>query len=464
MLKVLKDTRRRVVETVLENVGVSERTVDEEYDLYVTNFNELIADMNECGSGISSVLTKQKDFFSEAVELSEAMSRIFDRSANMSWKDCYCELEYQANAIAFREAWREINTIIRTSCAMVSTEQALQPLYLAVTKLGPDVEEVCKERNLSVKDYDSHRRRLKGLESKRDTLQAQGKGNSTSYLEAVAEINRFTNKVQSSYDYYIERNSTSKKDILDVKKAHDKLVDILLITVLTCQAELFTAAADRLNKVVETLPQDKVQQIRKRIQDYVKQGGVTAPKEEKSNLEKGLAIISGKALPSDFKNSEEAALQEQFQESLRREKAILVIESESNNSNANASQSPRPPPPQSQNLNKNNNNINSSNGVKSFVQAANNKIASSSNSTVKSFAVYKNTSTVPAPPPPPPQPKKKNSRVVALYDHEADADDELEFRTGDIVEVLETSDDGWWTGRFNGKEGLFPVNYVKVLD
>jgi hypothetical protein len=52
--------------------------------------------------------------------------------------------------------------------------------------------------------------------------------------------------------------------------------------------------------------------------------------------------------------------------------------------------------------------------------------------------------------------------VTALYDNEIDADDELPFNKGDKVEVLKTEKGGWWFGRCNGKEGLFPVDYVNI--
>ncbi len=64
------------------------------------------------------------------------------------------------------------------------------------------------------------------------------------------------------------------------------------------------------------------------------------------------------------------------------------------------------------------------------------------------------------PPPPGPPPAKKKVQVKALYDHVAEADDELTFNVGQLIEVVATSDDGWWKGKCNGKEGLFPVNYV----
>lgn len=41
--------------------------------------------------------------------------------------------------------------------------------------------------------------------------------------------------------------------------------------------------------------------------------------------------------------------------------------------------------------------------------------------------------------------------------------DDLSFKTGDIVEIVEETNADWWTGRINGKEGLFPSNHVEIL-
>jgi len=86
-----------------------------------------------------------------------------------------------------------------------------------------------------------------------------------------------------------------------------------------------------------------------------------------------------------------------------------------------------------------------------------------------------------APPPPPatkpkpkPKPKPQPVYVVALYDFTAQvrsarrwqiqvltgtqADGDLDFNTGDKIEVVSRTDskEDWWTGKLNGRQGVFP--------
>ncbi|KAF8525245.1 BAR-domain-containing protein [Hysterangium stoloniferum] len=76
------------------------------------------------------------------------------------------------------------------------------------------------------------------------------------------------------------------------------------------------------------------------------------------------------------------------------------------------------------------------------------------------------TATKRAPPPPPPlkpKPKPAVQYVVALYDFQAQADGDLDFMTGDRIEIVERtpSQEDWWTGKLNGRQGVFPGNYVQ---
>ncbi|XP_030910905.2 hematopoietic lineage cell-specific protein [Melopsittacus undulatus] len=53
--------------------------------------------------------------------------------------------------------------------------------------------------------------------------------------------------------------------------------------------------------------------------------------------------------------------------------------------------------------------------------------------------------------------------AVALYDYQGDGDDEIYFDADDIITHIEMVDEGWWQGQCRGKIGLFPANYVRLL-
>ncbi|CAE6456299.1 unnamed protein product [Rhizoctonia solani] len=63
-------------------------------------------------------------------------------------------------------------------------------------------------------------------------------------------------------------------------------------------------------------------------------------------------------------------------------------------------------------------------------------------------------------PPPPAGPQCK-----ALWDYNLDGllKDDLSFRAGDIIQIVKEDNADWWSGRLNGREGMFPVNHVEKL-
>ncbi|UYV81064.1 sem-5 [Cordylochernes scorpioides] len=53
--------------------------------------------------------------------------------------------------------------------------------------------------------------------------------------------------------------------------------------------------------------------------------------------------------------------------------------------------------------------------------------------------------------------------AIAKHDFNATADDELSFRKGQVLKVLNVEDDiNWYRAELDGKEGLIPSNYIEM--
>jgi len=58
----------------------------------------------------------------------------------------------------------------------------------------------------------------------------------------------------------------------------------------------------------------------------------------------------------------------------------------------------------------------------------------------------------------------KQEKRVGNYVFKAENPDELDFEKGDIIIVLEKSEDGWWRGQIGERIGVFPVNYTGAAE
>jgi hypothetical protein len=54
-------------------------------------------------------------------------------------------------------------------------------------------------------------------------------------------------------------------------------------------------------------------------------------------------------------------------------------------------------------------------------------------------------------------------RAKGLWDFATVQPNELPFRTGDVLNIVDASSGDWWTAEFNGRQGLIPANYVQMI-
>lgn len=55
----------------------------------------------------------------------------------------------------------------------------------------------------------------------------------------------------------------------------------------------------------------------------------------------------------------------------------------------------------------------------------------------------------------------RKCRVIFSYNQ--DHEDELNLKVGDIIDIVGEEEEGWWRGLLNGKEGVFPSNFVEEM-
>jgi hypothetical protein len=70
---------------------------------------------------------------------------------------------------------------------------------------------------------------------------------------------------------------------------------------------------------------------------------------------------------------------------------------------------------------------------------------------------------------PPPVPNRslpsvpQQPRAQGLWDFNTVQPNELPFRTGDVLNIIDSSSGDWWTAEMNGRTGLIPANYVQLI-
>ncbi|TDL16477.1 SH3-domain-containing protein [Rickenella mellea] len=64
---------------------------------------------------------------------------------------------------------------------------------------------------------------------------------------------------------------------------------------------------------------------------------------------------------------------------------------------------------------------------------------------------------------PPPPSRVVRARALWDYNENGQQPNDLSFHAGDVIEIVTETNADWWMGMNNGKQGLFPSNYVEKI-
>jgi len=65
---------------------------------------------------------------------------------------------------------------------------------------------------------------------------------------------------------------------------------------------------------------------------------------------------------------------------------------------------------------------------------------------------------------PQPTPQIVQARALWAYNEKGQEPDDLSFSVGDVIEIVEETNQDWWMGKVHGRQALFPSNYVEKIE
>lgn len=315
----------------------------------------------------------------------------------------------------------------------------LEMIESRVIKPADELLEIIKQvRKIAVKrdhkqlDYDRHKTALKKLQDKKDkTLKDE---------KAIYKAENDVEVATQDFNYF---NELLKSELPQLFRLEREFIKPLFQSFYYMQLNVFYTLHERMQNIdigYFNLTLDIEAAFEKKrgdIQEHVEQLSITKfkttggrPRGASKYAGKQLAITNGSASPSSGSpgQSKYAAIYGKLPSSASTPTSPAITQSGEDGD-------PNPPPPYS---------------------------PGAPQSTAMAAAAQKKG---PAPPPPKPKPHRLSAApvetVTALYDYEAQADGDLSFSAGEVIEIVSRTGNTneWWTGKIGARQGQFPGKF-----
>ncbi|KAK7514076.1 BAR domain-containing protein [Phyllosticta citriasiana] len=434
----------RAPQAVKSKFNLGEISKDPVYIDAERRFQELEKETKKLHEESQKYFESINGMLNHQIEFSKAIAEIYKPiSGRVSDPDSFLDEGNEAGIRAaeeYQEIVRELQSTLAPELEMIEA-RVIKPAdeLLEIIKM---IRKVAVKRDHKQLDYDRHRATLKKLQDKKDRS-----------LKDEKALYKAENDVEMATQEYNYFNDLMKAELPKLFELEREFIKPLFQSFYYMQLNVFYTLHERMQNIdigyfnltleIEAAYEEKRGDIKERaealaITKFKTTGGVRRPPALKYGNKPQLAIEGSKpqlAIESGRSTSD----------SQRR----LTMDS-----------SDALPPPSYQSAL-------ASPTIAGSLAAGGTDIKRSASTGSNWGAIAKSKGA--APPPPKPKPARLAGspaveKCTALYDYEAQAEGDLSFSAGEVIEIVNRTqnENEWWTGKIRGKTGQFPGNYVRL--
>ncbi|EED19667.1 BAR adaptor protein RVS167, putative [Talaromyces stipitatus ATCC 10500] len=419
-LKGLGKSFARAPQTFKARFNIGENTKDPVYIDAERRFQELEKETKKLHDDSKKYFEAINGMLNHQIEFSKAMTELYKPISGRASDPSTYTIEGNPEGIQACEEYeaivRDLQETLAPELEMIET-RVISPAneLLDIIKI---VRKVTVKREHKKLDYDRHRATLKKLEEKKDKS-----------LKDEKALYKAENDVEQATQEYNHYNDLLKEELPKLFQLEAEFIGPLFQSFYYMQLNVFYTLHEKMQGV-NIGYFDLTRDIE---EAYEAKKGDAKERAEELSIVHFKTTGGRRSTASKFSSAKDKLSENRLSSSSARRNSTTE----------------KPPPPYSP------------------TGAAGTTLIGRANSTGGSVLAAAAKSK-PAPPPPKPKPgylaKPNVETVTALYDYEAQAHGDLSFSAGDVIEIVQrtNNENEWWTGRLHGREGQFPGNYVKL--
>jgi len=420
-MKGLTKALQRTPHNLISRVGLAKKSQDPEYNDYERKFasielasEKMLKDSAVFRDSVTSLLISGQSFARSFTTLFSPLGNEY----NLAAKHPQAEMTVK-NIGQYEQLMEEMRETLQPELDLIDS-RIVQPCK-ELTDICKKIRKTCTKRDHKLVDYDRHNNSLNKLREKKEKSLNDEKN--------LFKIEQDFELASGEYEHY---NNLLKTELPAFLHMATRFIDPLFHSFYYMQLNVYYIVLEK----VQAFADGKYDLERKDIENiYLEQRGDAAEQIEELQITKRIASTakllatarasSGGTPPGVASSRRTSSMSSK--PSLDRQESLGFKKAEA--AYIPPQRTLAAPPPYTS--------ANSSNSIKK------------------------------APPPPPLKAKPSYSQATyctAIFDFEAQAEGDLSFNAGDRIEIIEKTDsaDDWWTGRLNGRQGIFPGTYTQV--